>query len=97
MMWRGVTEGTPFLTGRTVAVAGTNAALKFVAYPISRAAERRGRALINWVAEAALPETAGPAFSAGGPGRGRADWDRTGRAGDVLPWFADWRFGCSRR
>jgi 5-methylphenazine-1-carboxylate 1-monooxygenase len=36
MMWRGVTEGTPFLTGRTVAVAGTNAALKFVAYPSRR-------------------------------------------------------------
>jgi 2-polyprenyl-6-methoxyphenol hydroxylase-like FAD-dependent oxidoreductase len=88
MMWRGVTQGAPFLTGRTVAVAGTNAALKFVAYPISRPAERRGRALINWVAEAAQPE-----FSAGAPGRGRADWDRTGQAGDVLPWFADWGFG----
>ncbi len=88
MMWRGVTEGAPFLTGRTVAVAGTNAALKFVAYPISRPAERRGRALINWVAEAARP-----GFSAGGPGRDRADWDRTGRTADVLPWFADWRFG----
>ena len=33
MMWRGVMEGAPFLTGRTVAVAGANAALKFVAYP----------------------------------------------------------------
>ena len=55
MMWRGMTEGAPFLTGRTVAVAGTNAALKFVAYPISRQAERRGRALLNWVAEVKLP------------------------------------------
>ena len=27
MMWRGMMEGAPFLTGRTVAVAGTNAAL----------------------------------------------------------------------
>ena len=55
MMWRGVAEGAPFLTGRTVAVAGANAALKFVAYPISRQAERQGRALINWVAEVMLP------------------------------------------
>src|SRR5580700_10373632 len=55
MMWRGVMEGAPFLTGRTVAVAGANAALKFVAYPISRQAERRGRALLNWVAEVMLP------------------------------------------
>lgn len=88
MMWRGVTEGAPFLTGRTVAIAGTNAALKFVAYPISRPAERRGRAMINWVAEARQP----PA-SADRASRGRADWNRAGRAADVLPWFADWTFG----
>src|SRR5437764_307263 len=84
MMWRGVMEGAPFLTGRTVAVAGTNAALKFVAYPISRRAERRGRALLNWVAEVKLP---GRAALAG------ADWNREGRRDDVLPWFADWNFG----
>ena len=83
VMWRGVVEGAPFLTGRTVAVAGANAALKFVAYPISRQAERRGRALINWVAEVMLPASRLDA----------ADWDRTGRVEDVLPWFADWKFG----
>jgi 2-polyprenyl-6-methoxyphenol hydroxylase-like FAD-dependent oxidoreductase len=83
IMWRGVVEGAPFLTGRTVAVAGTNAALKFVAYPISRQAERRGQALLNWVAEVMLPA-----------GRlAGADWNRTGRVEDVLPWFADWKFG----
>src|SRR6266496_2931004 len=89
MMWRGVREGAPFLTGRTVAVAGTNASLKFVAYPISRQAERRGRALVNWVAEVLLPERA----AMGGAGWNRADWDRPGRAAEVLPWFADWKFG----
>ena len=83
MMWRGVVEGAPFLTGRTVAVAGTNAALKFVAYPISRQAELRGRALVNWVAEAKVPEGSATA----------ADWNRRGRVEDVLPWFADWTFG----
>jgi 2-polyprenyl-6-methoxyphenol hydroxylase-like FAD-dependent oxidoreductase len=83
IMWRGVMEGAPFLTGRTVAVAGTNAALKFVAYPISRQAERRGQALLNWVAEVML---------AAGRAEG-ADWNRTGRVEDVLPWFADWKFG----
>ena len=84
MMWRGVMEGAPFLTGRTVAVAGANAALKFVAYPISRQAERRGRALVNWVAEVMLPRRAA---------MDTADWNRPGRAADVLPWFADWKFG----
>src|SRR5580658_10654416 len=83
MMWRGVVAGAPCLTGRTVAVAGTNAALKFVAYPISRRAELRGRARINWVAEAKVP--GGSATAAG--------WDRHGRGGDVRPWFADWTFG----
>jgi 2-polyprenyl-6-methoxyphenol hydroxylase-like FAD-dependent oxidoreductase len=83
MMWRGVVEGEPFLTGRTVAVAGTNASLKFVAYPISRRAELAGRALINWVAEVAVPGGSATA----------ADWNRRGRVEDVLPWFADWTFG----
>jgi len=89
MMWRGMAEGAPFLTGRTVAVAGTNAALKFVAYPISRQAERRGRALLNWVAEVKLPGRA----SVRGADGNRADWNRQGRLDDVLPWFADWKFG----
>ena len=83
MMWRGIAEAEPFLTGRTVAVSGTNAALKFVAYPISRRAEARGRALVNWVAEALLP----------GARMDTADWNRAGRVQDVLPWFADWKFG----
>ncbi len=85
MMWRGVTQGAPFLTGRTVAVAGANAALKFVAYPISRPAERQGQALLNWVAEVMLPPSPGQEDT--------ADWNRTGRVEDVLPWFADWKFG----
>src|ERR1700683_4970485 len=45
MMWRGIAEAEPFLTGRTVAVSGTHAALKFVAYPISAQAEAQGRGL----------------------------------------------------
>jgi 2-polyprenyl-6-methoxyphenol hydroxylase-like FAD-dependent oxidoreductase len=88
MMWRGMTEGPPFLTGRTVAVAGTNAELKFVAYPISRRAEAQGKALLNWVAEVMLPADRVSAVEAD-----TADWNRRGRAADVLPWFADWKFG----
>ena len=99
MMWRGVMEGAPFLTGRTVAVAGANAALKFVAYPISRQAERRGQALLNWVAEVKLPGR--DALASADQNRANsnradlnlADWNRQGRLDDVLPWFADWKFG----
>jgi len=97
MMWRGIAEAEPFLTGRTVAVSGTNAALKFVAYPISAQAEARGRALVNWVAEALLPGAglpgAGLPGSGGAAGLDAADWNRAGRVQDVLPWFADWKFG----
>ena len=47
-MWRGVSEAEPFLSGRTMIMAGSNTRAKFVAYPIG---SRDGRALINWVAE----------------------------------------------
>ncbi|MBE1537554.1 flavin-dependent oxidoreductase [Actinomadura algeriensis] len=82
-MWRGVTEGEPFLTGRTLAVAGSNAAAKLVVYPISRRAERRGKALLNWVAEVRPADDRLD---------GDADWNRKGRLEDVLPHFADWKF-----
>lgn len=97
-LWRGVTPGLPFLSGRTVAVSGTNAARKFVAYPISRKAELQGGALINWVAEVLVPDGPGSASGtdgadgAGSAGSDRADWNRAGRTEDVLPWFADWTF-----
>ncbi|MBO2453130.1 flavin-dependent oxidoreductase [Actinomadura barringtoniae] len=81
-MWRGVAEGDPVLSGRTLAVAGSNTRAKFVVYPISRPHEERGRALLNWVAEVRLPDaSAGP-----------AEWDRTGSLDEVLPHYADWRF-----
>jgi len=80
-MWRGVVETEPYLTGRSLAVAGSNTASKFVAYPISRAAEERGRSLVNWVAEVRDGAMAEP-----------ADWNRAGRLDDVLPYFARWRF-----
>ncbi|TDC90998.1 flavin-dependent oxidoreductase [Actinomadura sp. 7K507] len=82
-MWRGVTEGEPFLNGRTLAIAGSNAASKMVAYPISMRAERRGKALLNWVAEVKLADDQLD---------DTADWNRTGRLEDVLPYFADWTF-----
>jgi 2-polyprenyl-6-methoxyphenol hydroxylase-like FAD-dependent oxidoreductase len=48
-MWRGVTQGAPFLSGRAMINAGSSQQ-RVVIYPISRAAEDHGRALINWVA-----------------------------------------------
>ncbi|KUF14841.1 hypothetical protein AT728_35380 [Streptomyces silvensis] len=85
-MWRGLTEWEPVLGRRTVTVAGSNAQAKLVVYPISREAEERGRALLNWVAEVRVPPEHG-AMS------GAADWNRGGRLSDVLPHFAGWRIG----
>lgn len=82
VMWRGVTESEPFLGGRTMIMAGSNRRAKFVAYPISKAAEKRGRSAVNWVAEVHT-ESSGDAA---------ADWNRPGRIDDVLPHFAGWRF-----
>lgn len=50
MMYRGAVETTPFGDGRTMFIAG-NHDLKFVCYPISEEARRKGRAVVNWVAE----------------------------------------------
>ncbi|GAA2140996.1 flavin-dependent oxidoreductase [Actinomadura napierensis] len=97
-MWRGVTESEPFLTGRTLAVAGSNAASKMVVYPISMRAERRGKALLNWVAEVNTAFAGGSGGSSpqnDAPGdrlETAADWNRTGRLEDVLPHFAGWTF-----
>ena len=81
VMWRGVGEALPFLTGRSMIMAGSNAQAKFVAYPIGC---RDGRALVNWVAEVRLP--------AGGAASNAWDWRRTVDSSVVLAHFADWSF-----
>ena len=68
ILWRGVTRGKPFLTGRTMIMAG-HEFQKFVCYPISRAAMERGEAVINWIAERK--------FRPDHPWR-REDWNRAG-------------------
>ena len=83
LMWRGVTEGKPFLGGRSMVQAG-HRRQKFVCYPISRAHADRGAALINWIADIHLGERAL---------RNREDWNRPGRIEDVLPYYQDWNFG----
>jgi 2-polyprenyl-6-methoxyphenol hydroxylase-like FAD-dependent oxidoreductase len=85
-MWRGITEADPYLTGRSMVVAGSHVLGRLVFYPISRTAEDRGRALVNWVAEVRVtPETRTETDT--------ADWTREGRLEDVLPYFADWDLG----
>jgi 5-methylphenazine-1-carboxylate 1-monooxygenase len=84
MLWRGAVEGEPFLSGRTMVIAG-DLKEKVVLYPISREAAGRGRALINWAVWVRLGDGSAP------PPR-REDWSRPGRLEEVLPHFARWRF-----
>ena len=82
ILWRGTTRAAPYLTGRSMIMAG-HEFQKFVAYPISRFAADRGEAVINWIAERKFrPDHSWR----------REDWNRPGDLADFLPQFADWRF-----
>jgi 2-polyprenyl-6-methoxyphenol hydroxylase-like FAD-dependent oxidoreductase len=81
-MWRGVTEGVPFLGGRTQVWAGWRNQ-KFVSYPISRKHADSGRALINWICDLRQDDT---------QMLRREDWNRPGHLPDFLPRFEHWKF-----
>ncbi|MEO7403698.1 MAG: FAD-dependent monooxygenase, partial [Burkholderiales bacterium] len=81
-MWRGVTEGVPYLSGASQIWSGWNRQ-KFVAYPISRKRADEGRALINWIADVRMDATDMPR---------REDWNRAGNLDDFLPKFECWRW-----
>lgn len=80
MMWRGVTQAPGFLTGRTMAMAGT-ADRKFVCYPIQDLGN--GELRINWIADLTLPADYN---------WNKQDWNREGHLHDFAPQFSDWSF-----
>jgi len=82
VLWRTVVDSEPFLTGRSMFMAG-HASQKFVCYPISGEHFRAGRSLTNIVAELR--------FDPDKPFR-REDWNRTADAADFLPAFESWAF-----
>jgi 2-polyprenyl-6-methoxyphenol hydroxylase-like FAD-dependent oxidoreductase len=83
VLWRATTLSTPYLTGRSMVMAG-HQAQKFVCYPISKHAEDEGRALINWIAEIKYTDL---------QSWRREDWNRRANLDDFLPAFEDWDFG----
>jgi 2-polyprenyl-6-methoxyphenol hydroxylase-like FAD-dependent oxidoreductase len=87
MMWRGVTEGPPFMGGRTMVQAG-NKFTKFVVYPISRAHQARGASLINWICDICVADGIGGTLTA----PSREDWSKPGKLEDLLPTFGNWKF-----
>jgi 2-polyprenyl-6-methoxyphenol hydroxylase-like FAD-dependent oxidoreductase len=82
ILWRGITASEPFLSGRTMIMAG-HQTLKFVCYPISKEPDASGKFQINWVAEQQMP----PTYQ-----WRREDYNRTAKLEDFLPWFENWKF-----
>jgi len=82
ILWRGVTAAKPFLSGRTMIMAG-HETLKFVCYPISKEPDRDGNLQINWIAERHMP----PTYQ-----WRREDYNRAAHLEEFLPWFTDWGF-----
>jgi 5-methylphenazine-1-carboxylate 1-monooxygenase len=82
ILWRGITTGDAFLSGRTMIMAG-HEILKFVCYPISKEPDSSGKFSINWIAERHMPATYQWR---------REDYNRTAKPEEFLPWFEDWRF-----
>jgi 2-polyprenyl-6-methoxyphenol hydroxylase-like FAD-dependent oxidoreductase len=81
MLWRGATEWEPFLTGRSMVIAGGMDA-KLVLYPIASDTEKPGHVLMNWAVAAKLGDGSAP------PPR-REDWSRQGRMEELLPFVDD--------
>jgi 2-polyprenyl-6-methoxyphenol hydroxylase-like FAD-dependent oxidoreductase len=81
-MWRAVTEGKPFLTGRSMIMAGSFAR-RVVVYPISKKHEDRGEALINWVAELKTADDQPMPVQ---------DWEFLANREDVLKPFQSFKF-----
>ncbi|RFU65290.1 flavin-dependent oxidoreductase [Peribacillus glennii] len=82
ILWRGVTEAEPFLTGRSMIMSGYQDQ-KFVAYPICPDTASAGRSLVNWIAE----------LSVDGDAPARSDWNRKVNKEVFAPQFSKWNFG----
>ena len=82
VLWRGTTEGPPYLSGRSMVMAG-HQDQKFVCYPISAEAETHGRSMINWIAEIRFKDLALWR---------KESWNRQGDLNDFLPAFESWKF-----
>jgi 5-methylphenazine-1-carboxylate 1-monooxygenase len=83
ILWRATTESEPFLSGSSMVWAG-HANQKFVAYPISAELQRRGRALVNWIAELRVSQSYTPP---------RSDWNKRVTKEVFREPFAGWNFG----
>lgn len=77
MLWRGAVEYPPFLTGRSMLIAGGMQA-KLVLYPISNQTRTPGTTLLNWAVAARLGDGSEPPPQ-------REDWNRHGQLDELMP------------
>jgi 2-polyprenyl-6-methoxyphenol hydroxylase-like FAD-dependent oxidoreductase len=82
VLWRGLCDSEPFLSGRSMFMAG-HQDQKFVAYPVDQQAFERGRSLTNWIAELRYPVATLAE---------REDWNRAGDFTQFQPSFSSWQF-----
>ena len=80
LMFRGVTESDPFLTGQSIVALG--GVQTFLAYPISKIHLERGRSLTNWVARYYI-DTAN--------GFEQEDWNRRADREKLLATYSGWK------
>ena len=80
LLWRGTTLARPFLSGRSMIMAG-HQGQKFVCYPIGQNAD--GMCLVNWIAERRI--------GSGEPPR-PSDWNRKVDRETFAPLVASWKF-----
>jgi 5-methylphenazine-1-carboxylate 1-monooxygenase len=85
MLWRGAAFWRPFLTGRSMVIAGGMQA-KLVVYPIHKDPARPGEVLMNWAVAAKT--------GIGGHPPRREDWSRPGQLAELLP-FVEGMFSLS--
>jgi 2-polyprenyl-6-methoxyphenol hydroxylase-like FAD-dependent oxidoreductase len=78
-LWRGTSWQEPFLSGKTMILAGTLKTGKMVIYPISQP-NREGKILINWVAEVRTDSYK------------HNEWNRVGQLEDFSYRYAGWKF-----
>ncbi len=81
ILWRAVSRIPPFLTGRSMIMAGDREK-KFVAYPLEELGAD-GLQTVNWIAEMAFENR----------DAGQQDWNRHVSIDVFAPEFADWAFG----
>ncbi len=79
ILWRATSRVEPFLTGRSMFMAG-HLPHKFVAYPLSDVGAD-GKCTVNWIAELDRRHVGLPQ---------REDWNKRGDLADFLPHFEDW-------